>query len=93
MARQENAQPAAAHSGEIGALSFEQALQELERIVGQLERGDVGLEHSISLYERGEALRAHCDQLLKVAEAKVEQITMNASGQPRGTAPLDLDAR
>ncbi|MEL6748104.1 MAG: exodeoxyribonuclease VII small subunit, partial [Pseudomonadota bacterium] len=50
MARQENAQPAAAHSGEIGALSFEQALQELERIVGQLERGDVGLEHSISLY-------------------------------------------
>jgi exodeoxyribonuclease VII small subunit len=74
---------------DIKAMSFEVALKELEQIVTRLERGDVELEQSIEIYERGEALRAHCDQLLKRAEAKVERITLNAQGQPSGTVPLD----
>ncbi len=75
---------------DIAALSFETALQELERIVGRLEKGDVELEESISIYERGEALRAHCDALLKKAEAKVEKIRLDAEGRPVGTEPLDV---
>lgn len=74
---------------DIKAMSFEVALKELEQIVTRLERGDVELEQSIEIYERGEALRAHCDRLLKRAEAKVERITLGAQGQPVGTAPLD----
>ncbi len=74
---------------DIKGMSFEAALKELEQIVTRLERGDVDLEQSIEIYERGEALRAHCDQLLKRAEAKVERITLNAQGVPQGTAPLD----
>jgi exodeoxyribonuclease VII small subunit len=74
---------------DIKAMSFETALKELEQIVTRLERGDVELEQSIDIYERGEALRAHCDQLLKRAEAKVEKITLSAQGQPAGVAPLD----
>ena len=75
---------------DIAALSFEAALQELERIVGRLEQGDVELEESISIYERGEALRAHCDALLKKAEAKVEKIRLDAEGRPVGTEPLNV---
>jgi exodeoxyribonuclease VII small subunit len=74
---------------DIKGMSFEIALKELEQIVTRLERGDVDLEQSIEIYERGEALRAHCDQLLKRAEAKVERITLNAQGEPAGTVPLD----
>jgi exodeoxyribonuclease VII small subunit len=74
---------------DIKAMSFEAALKELEQIVTKLERGDTDLEQSIDIYERGEALRAHCDQLLKKAEAKVERIVLNAQGLPAGTAPLD----
>lgn len=73
----------------IETMSFEQALRELEQIVNRLERGDVELEESISIYERGEALRKRADMLLKQAEAKVEKITLDASGHPKGTAPLD----
>lgn len=73
----------------IENMSFEQALRELEQIVNRLERGDVELEESISIYERGEALRKRADTLLKQAEAKVEKITLDASGQPTGTAPMD----
>jgi exodeoxyribonuclease VII small subunit len=76
---------------DIAAMTFEQALKELEQIVGKLERGDVELEPSIDLYERGEALRAHCDQLLKRIEAKVEKITLDSQGEPKGTAPLDTN--
>jgi len=72
-------------------LSFEVALKELEEIVGRLERGDVPLEESIQLYSRGDALRRHCDRLLKAAEAKVEKIQLAAGGQPAGTEPLDVD--
>jgi exodeoxyribonuclease VII small subunit len=80
---------AAAKYAEIKTMSFERALKELETIVGRLERGDVELEESITMYERGEALRDHCDRLLKQAEAKVEKLTFGADGQPRGTEPLD----
>lgn len=74
---------------EIKDMSFERALKELEAIVGRLERGDVELEESIAIYERGEALKDHCDRLLKQAEAKVEKLTFGADGQPKGTEPLD----
>ncbi len=74
---------------DIAQLSFEKALTELERIVGKLERGDVELEESIAMYERGEALKAHCNRLLAQAEAKVEKITVDTEGQPSGTEPLD----
>lgn len=74
---------------DIKEMSFEKALKELETIVSRLERGDVELEESIAIYERGEALRDHCDRLLKQAEAKVEKLTFNADGSPKGTTPLD----
>lgn len=74
---------------DIAALSFEAAMGELEQIVAKLEKGDVELEESISIYERGEALRTHCDALLKKAEAKVEKITLDSNGNPKGTEPLE----
>ena len=76
-------------AAEIAKLSFEQALKELEQIVSRLEQGSVPLEESIAIYERGDALRVHCDGLLKVAEAKVEKIRLAAGGSPAGTEPLD----
>lgn len=80
--------PAKGHA-DIKDMTFERALKELEVIVGRLERGDVELEESIAIYERGEALKAHCDRLLKQAEAKVEKLAFNQDGTPRGTEPLD----
>ncbi|WP_339832375.1 exodeoxyribonuclease VII small subunit [uncultured Parvibaculum sp.] len=76
---------------DIEKMSFEEALAQLEKIVGQLESGEAPLERSIELYERGTALKAHCEARLKLAEAKVEKITLSASGEPAGTAPLDID--
>ena len=73
----------------VEELSFEQAMAELERVVTQLERGDVALEDSIRLYERGAALRARCEQKLKEAEEKVAQITLDAQGNPTGTKPVE----
>jgi exodeoxyribonuclease VII small subunit len=70
-------------------LPFEKALQELETIVSQLERGDVPLEKSIEIYERGTKLKAHCEQLLRKAELKVEVITQGANGPE--TRPLDVE--
>ena len=80
-----------AKQADIGVMSFETAMAELEQIVAKLEKGDVELEESIAIYERGEALRTHCDGLLKKAEAKVEKITLNADGKPAGTEPLDVE--
>ena len=80
--------PAKSHA-DIKDMTFERALKELESIVGRLERGDVELEESIAIYERGEALRDHCDRLLKNAEAKVEKLTFGPDGRPKGTEPLD----
>lgn len=81
-------QPPKGHA-DIKDMAFERALKELEAIVGRLERGDVELEESIAIYERGEALRDHCDRLLKQAEAKVEKLTLGSDGRPKGTEPLD----
>lgn len=80
--------PAQPHA-DIKGMTFERALKELESIVGRLERGDVELEESITIYERGEALRDHCDRLLKQAEAKVEKLTLAPGGRPTGSEPLD----
>ena len=79
--------PGKAHA-DIKDMSFERALKELEQIVTRLERGDVELEESIATYERGELLKAHCDRVLKQAEAKVEKLTVS-DGRPTGTGPLD----
>lgn len=73
----------------IETLSFEEAMRELEATVGKLEHGDATLEESIALYERGAALRAHCDKVLRAAEERVEKITLAASGQPTGTTPAE----
>ena len=73
----------------ITEMSFEAAMAELETVVTRLETGDVALDDAIKLYERGAALRGHCEARLKAAEAKVEAITLNAQGQPTGTEPLD----
>ena len=72
----------------VETLGFEQAMAELESIVQMLERGDVPLEQSITLYARGEALKARCDTLLRQAEMKIEQITLTAEGQAAGTVPF-----
>ncbi|GGA72558.1 exodeoxyribonuclease 7 small subunit [Nitratireductor aestuarii] len=74
---------------DIKTMSFEQALEALENIVNDLERGDVPLEQSIRIYERGEALKIHCDRLLKAAEDKVEKIRLSREGAPVGVEPLD----
>lgn len=80
---------AATANDDIKAMSFEQALEALENIVNDLERGDVPLEQSIRIYERGEALKIHCDRLLKAAEDKVEKIRLSRDGAAVGVEPLD----
>jgi exodeoxyribonuclease VII small subunit len=79
----------AEEADDIAKLSFEKALAELEKIVEQLESGKVDLETSITTYQRGEALRAYCDKLLKRAEARIEKITLRLDGTPAGIEPLD----
>ncbi|HRM74238.1 MAG TPA: exodeoxyribonuclease VII small subunit [Paracoccus sp. (in: a-proteobacteria)] len=74
---------------EIRNMSFEDAMKELEATVGKLEHGEATLEESIALYERGAALRAHCDAVLRQAEERVEKITLAANGQPAGTTPVE----
>jgi exodeoxyribonuclease VII small subunit len=74
---------------DVKDMSFEDAMKELEQVVGQLERGDVALDDSIKLYERGAALKARCEAKLKEAEEKVAKITLDGEGQAAGTAPLD----
>ena len=74
---------------EIRNMSFEDAMKELEATVGKLEHGEATLEDSIRLYERGAALRAHCDKVLRAAEERVEKITLAANGQPSGTVPVE----
>lgn len=73
---------------DIKAMSFETALGELEQIVGTLEAGKAPLAESIAIYERGEALKSHCEKLLKQAEARIEKITLK-NGAATGTEPLD----
>jgi exodeoxyribonuclease VII small subunit len=76
---------------DIQRLPFERAMEELETIVKRLEGGQVPLEESVQIYERGEALKRRCEELLRQAEARVEKITLDASGKPAGTEPLDVD--
>ncbi len=73
----------------VEQMTFEQAMKELEAMVGQLERGDVALDQSIALYERGAALKKRCEDELKRAEEKVAAITLDADGQPTGTTPVE----
>lgn len=75
----------------IAALPFEKAMAELEAIVGQLEKGSVPLEESIAIYERGEALKAHCEGLLRRAEMRIEKITLGPDGSPASLEPLDVE--
>jgi exodeoxyribonuclease VII small subunit len=73
---------------DVAALHFEKALAELESIVQRLEKGDVALEESIKIYERGEALKKRCEALLADAEMRVEKITRDAKGRA-ASEPLD----
>jgi exodeoxyribonuclease VII small subunit len=73
---------------DIVTMSFEDALRELEQIVQKLEAGDVPLDDSIRIYERGAALKAHCEARLREAELKVEKIVLGADG-PKGLEKAD----
>ena len=75
---------------DVSRLAFERAIEELETIVKRLEEGKVPLEESLAIYERGEALKRRCEELLRLAEARVEKITLDAAGRPTGTEPLDV---
>jgi exodeoxyribonuclease VII small subunit len=81
----------AAEKADPKKMTFEAAIEELETIVKRLEDGKVPLEESVTIYERGEALKKRCEELLRQAEARVEKITLDASGKPTGTAPLDVN--
>ncbi len=70
-------------------MTFEAAIDELESIVKRLEDGKVALEESVAIYERGEALKRRCEELLSQAEMRVAKITLDAAGKPSGTEPLD----
>ena len=73
----------------IEEMTFEQAMAELEAVVDQLDRGEVALDESIKLYERGALLKKRCEQKLKEAEEKVAAITLDEDGNPNGTAKMD----
>ena len=77
-------------NSDVTQLTFERAIEELETIVKRLEEGKVPLEESVAIYERGELLKRRCEELLRLAEARVEKITLDAAGKPTGTEPLDV---
>jgi exodeoxyribonuclease VII small subunit len=79
-------------NSDIAGLSFEDALRALEDIVRKLEGGEVPLDSSIALYERGEKLRQHCQARLDAAQLKIEQIIAGADGQAAATRPFDSEA-
>ena len=78
-------------NADIQRLPFETAIAELESIIKRLEAGQVPLEESVQIYERGEALKRRCEELLRQAEARVEKITLDSTGKPAGTEPLDVN--
>ncbi len=78
-----------ANTADVSGYSFEKAVAELESIVARLERGDVALDESIAIYERGEALKKHCEALLTTAEKRIEKIRLDRAGKPQGVDPLD----
>lgn len=73
----------------VSEMSFEQAMKELESVVDKLEHGDVPLDASIALYERGAALKKRCEDELKRAEEKVAAIKLDSEGNPTGTTPVE----
>ncbi|MBB6162541.1 MULTISPECIES: exodeoxyribonuclease VII small subunit [Rhizobium] len=74
---------------DVSGYSFEKAVAELESIVARLERGDVALDESIAIYERGEALKKHCEKLLNAAENRIEKIRLDRAGKVQGVEALD----
>ena len=76
----------------IGEMSFEEALRALEGVVRSLESGEVPLDESIALYERGEALRKACQARLDAAQARIEKIVQSGDGAPSGTVPFDAES-
>jgi len=76
---------------DVAPLTFEAAMKELEEIVSALEKGNVDLDRSIALYERGESLKKHCDGLLKSAEARIDKIVQGADGAAKGVVSLDVE--
>ncbi len=76
---------------DVSQLSFERAIEELESIVRRLEDGKVPLEELVAIYERGETLKRRCEDLLRQAEARVQKITLDSSGNPTGAEPLDVE--
>jgi len=73
----------------VDVMSFEAAMAELETVLSKLERGDVALDESIVLYERGALLKARCEKKLKEAEEKVAAITLDGEGNPSGLKPVE----
>jgi exodeoxyribonuclease VII small subunit len=78
-------------NSDVAQMPFERAIDELESIVKRLEEGKVPLEESVAIYERGEVLKRRCEELLRLAEARVEKITLDAAGKPTGTDSLDIE--
>ncbi|WP_057882787.1 exodeoxyribonuclease VII small subunit [Tsuneonella troitsensis] len=78
-------------SPQIASMSFEDALRALEDVVRRLESGEVPLDQSIELYERGEALRRHCQARLDAAQARIEKIVAGPDGKPTHSVPFDAD--
>lgn len=76
-------------AADIAGMSFEEALRALEDVVRRLEGGEVPLDESISLYERGEALRRHCQARLDAAQARIEKIVAGPDGRAAGAVPFD----
>ena len=83
--------PPMASNPEIGEMSFEQALKALEEVVRRLESGEAPLDESITLYERGDALRAHCQARLDAAQARIEAIVADRDGKAAAVRPFDGD--
>lgn len=76
---------------DIAAMTFEDALAQLETIVQKLESGSVDLEKSIEMYARGSLLKAHCETKLKAAEARVEKLVIGPDGRPGDAVPFDTE--
>ena len=72
----------------IEEMAFEEALRELEQVVGRLESGDASLDESIALYERGDRLRRRCAERLDQAQTRIEAIRLDADGRPAGVKPF-----
>ncbi|MCP5432371.1 MAG: exodeoxyribonuclease VII small subunit [Alphaproteobacteria bacterium] len=88
MATQKDKAPAVAP--DIAAMTFEAAMRELEEIVRRLEQGKVELDESIRIYERGQALKAHCEEKLRSAQARIDRIVERADGA-KATEPMDME--